>query len=68
MEHGGSVISDLNRWQGDRADRGREGFQPDKGIRRLYDNVIRMSPPLNIAKADMDEALRLLDESFAAVK
>jgi 4-aminobutyrate aminotransferase len=34
----------------------------------MYGNVIRMSPPLNIAKADVDEAIRLLDESFAAVK
>jgi len=34
----------------------------------MYGNVIRMSPPLNIAQADVDEAIRLLDESFAAVK
>jgi len=34
----------------------------------LYGNVIRMSPPLNISKADVDEALRLLDESFVAVE
>jgi 4-aminobutyrate aminotransferase len=34
----------------------------------MYGNVIRMSPPLNIAKSDVDEAIRLLDESFAAVK
>ncbi len=27
-----------------------------------------MSPPLNIAKSDVDEAIRLLDQSFAAVK
>jgi len=33
----------------------------------FYGNVIRMSPPLNIAKADVDEAIRILDESFAAV-
>ncbi|MGH9492475.1 MAG: aspartate aminotransferase family protein [Terriglobales bacterium] len=33
----------------------------------MYGNVVRMSPPLNIAKADVDEAIRLLDESFAAV-
>ncbi|HEV2021969.1 MAG TPA: aminotransferase class III-fold pyridoxal phosphate-dependent enzyme, partial [Terriglobales bacterium] len=31
-------------------------------------NVVRMSPPLNIAKSDVDEAIRLLDESFAAVR
>jgi 4-aminobutyrate aminotransferase-like enzyme len=34
----------------------------------FYGNVIRMSPPLNISKADVDEAARILDESFAAVK
>jgi 4-aminobutyrate aminotransferase len=33
----------------------------------FYGNVIRMSPPLNISKADVDEALRILDESFAAI-
>jgi 4-aminobutyrate aminotransferase len=34
----------------------------------FYGNVIRMSPPLNISKADVDEAVRILDESFAALK
>jgi 4-aminobutyrate aminotransferase-like enzyme len=34
----------------------------------LYANVIRMSPPLNVSKADVDEAIRILDESFAAVE
>ena len=34
----------------------------------MHGNVIRMSPPLNIAKSDVDEAIRLLDQSFAAVK
>jgi 4-aminobutyrate aminotransferase len=33
----------------------------------FYANVIRMSPPLNISKADVDEAARILDESFTAV-
>jgi 4-aminobutyrate aminotransferase-like enzyme len=33
----------------------------------MYNNVLRMSPPMNIAKSDVDEALRLLDLSFAAV-
>lgn len=33
----------------------------------MFGNVIRMSPPLNISKADVDEAARILDESFAAV-
>jgi 4-aminobutyrate aminotransferase-like enzyme len=33
----------------------------------FYGNVIRMSPPLNISKADVDEAVRILDESFAVL-
>ncbi len=33
----------------------------------LYGNVIRTSPPLNIAKSDVDEAIRVMDESFAAI-
>jgi len=33
----------------------------------MYNNVLRMSPPMNIGKSDVEEALRLLDESFAAV-
>jgi 4-aminobutyrate aminotransferase-like enzyme len=32
----------------------------------LFGSVIRMSPPLNIAKADVDEAVRMLDQAFAA--
>jgi len=31
----------------------------------LYANVARMSPPLNISKADVDQALKVLDESLA---
>jgi 4-aminobutyrate aminotransferase len=31
----------------------------------LFGNVVRMSPPLNISKADIDEALRILDKSLA---
>jgi 4-aminobutyrate aminotransferase-like enzyme len=31
----------------------------------LYGNVIRLSPMLNIGKTDVDEAIRLLDRSFA---
>src|SRR5205807_8613042 len=31
----------------------------------LYGNVLRISPPLNIGKADVDEFARLLDRSFA---
>ncbi len=34
----------------------------------LYGNVIRMSPMLNISKADVDEAVRLLDESLSEVR
>ena len=34
----------------------------------LYSNVIRLSPMLNIAKDDVDEAIRLLDKSFAEVR
>src|SRR6266852_9784559 len=34
----------------------------------FYGNVVRMSPPLNIVKSDVDEAIRILDESFAAIK
>ena len=31
----------------------------------LYGNVLRISPPLNIGKGDVDEFARLLDRSFA---
>jgi len=34
----------------------------------LYGNVIRLAPMLNIGKADVDEAIRLLDRSLAEVK
>lgn len=34
----------------------------------LYGNCIRLSPPLNIAKSDVDEAIKLLDKGFAQVK
>lgn len=34
----------------------------------LYGNVIRMSPPLNIAKADVDEAIRIMDQALSAVR
>jgi len=33
----------------------------------LYGNVIRLSPPLNIARTDVDEAIGLLDKSFAEI-
>ncbi|MBI4466930.1 MAG: aspartate aminotransferase family protein [Acidobacteria bacterium] len=34
----------------------------------LWGNVVRLSPPLNISKADVDEAARILERSFAEVK
>jgi len=34
----------------------------------LHGNVIRLSPMLNISKSDVDEAIRLLDRSFAEVR
>jgi len=33
----------------------------------LYGNVIRMSPPMNITKADVDEGIRKLDAALAGV-
>jgi len=33
----------------------------------MYGNVIRMAPPMNISKADVDEGIRLLDKSFGEV-
>lgn len=44
----------------------RRGLLIGKG--GLYANVIRMSPPMNVSKADVDEAIRILDESLAAVE
>ncbi len=34
----------------------------------LYGNCIRLAPPLNISKADVDEASRLLDKSLGQVR
>jgi 4-aminobutyrate aminotransferase len=34
----------------------------------LYGNVIRMSPPLNISKSDVDEAIHIMDEALSAVR
>ncbi len=34
----------------------------------LYGNVIRIAPALNIGKADVEEALRIIDESFTAMQ
>jgi alanine-glyoxylate transaminase / (R)-3-amino-2-methylpropionate-pyruvate transaminase len=33
----------------------------------LYNNVLRVAPPLVVSRADVEEALRILDESFAAL-
>jgi 4-aminobutyrate aminotransferase-like enzyme len=33
----------------------------------LYGNVIRMAPPMNISKADVEEGIRLLDQALSAV-
>jgi 4-aminobutyrate aminotransferase len=33
----------------------------------MFNNTLRMSPPMNVGKSDVDEAVKLLDESFAAV-
>jgi 4-aminobutyrate aminotransferase-like enzyme len=43
----------------------RRGLLIGKG--GLYGNVIRIAPPLNISKGDVDEAARILDEAFAEV-
>ncbi len=33
----------------------------------LHGNVIRMAPPMNISKADVDEGIRMLDRSLAEI-
>jgi len=33
----------------------------------LYGNVLRISPPLNIRKSDVDEFIRRLDRSFGSI-
>jgi len=43
----------------------RRGLLIGKG--GLYGNVIRIAPPLTISKADVDEAIRILDEAIAEV-
>lgn len=43
----------------------REGLLIGKGGQ--HGNILRISPPMNIAKADVDEFARLLDLAFAAV-
>ena len=44
----------------------REGLLIGKG--GMVGNVIRLSPPLNIAKADVDIALRTMDKALATVE
>jgi 4-aminobutyrate aminotransferase-like enzyme len=34
----------------------------------LYGSVIRMSPPMNISKADVDEGVRILDKSLSEIR
>ncbi len=34
----------------------------------LYGNVIRMAPPMNLKKADVEEGMRLLDRSFSELR
>jgi 4-aminobutyrate aminotransferase-like enzyme len=34
----------------------------------LYSNVLRIAPTLNVSKADVDEAIQMLDKTFAEVK
>ena len=41
----------------------RNGLLVGKG--GLYGNVIRISPPMNIGRNDVDEFIRLLDAAFA---
>jgi 4-aminobutyrate aminotransferase-like enzyme len=33
----------------------------------LYGNVLRIAPSLNVSASEVDEALRILGESFAAL-
>jgi 4-aminobutyrate aminotransferase-like enzyme len=44
----------------------RRGLLIGKG--GLYGNVIRLTPPLNIGKGDVDEAIHILDEAFSEVE
>jgi 4-aminobutyrate aminotransferase-like enzyme len=34
----------------------------------LFSNVLRLSPPMNISKPDVDEAIRMLDKTFSEVR
>jgi 4-aminobutyrate aminotransferase len=44
----------------------KQGLLVGKG--GMYGNVIRMSPPMNISKADVDEAAKKMDAAFAAME
>jgi 4-aminobutyrate aminotransferase len=33
----------------------------------MFNNTLRMSPPMNVGKSDVDEAVKLLDQAFATV-
>lgn len=44
----------------------RNGLLIGKG--GLYGNVVRMAPPMNISKADVDEGIRLLDKTFSEIQ
>jgi 4-aminobutyrate aminotransferase-like enzyme len=34
----------------------------------LYGNTVRIAPPLNIVRTDIEEALRILDDAFATIE
>jgi len=44
----------------------RNGLLVGKG--GLFGNVIRMAPPMNISKADVDEGIRLLDKTLGEIR
>jgi 4-aminobutyrate aminotransferase len=44
----------------------RRGLLIGKG--GLYGNTIRLTPPLNIGKTDVDEAVRILDQAFTEIE
>jgi len=33
----------------------------------MFNNTLRMSPPMNVGKSDVDEAVKILDQAFATV-
>ena len=44
----------------------RNGLLIGKG--GLYGNVVRMAPPMNISKTDVDDGIRLLDKTFSEIQ